>query len=791
MSKKHTPLPIPNELLKNEREQRSWTLQDVANRVGVADYGLVGKWERGIASPSLVYRQKLCEVFGKNARELWLDKNNNPYWYLPHAKNEFFTGREDILANIHTSLISSRGASSNLPLAISGLAGIGKTQTAIEYAYRYRDEYHTALWASAQSRELLISDFTKIAGILKLTEKAETDQNIIVDTVKHWFERFTYWLLILDNVEDFAVVNPFLPSTKKGHILMTTRSQASLPFAKSIDLEKMNQQESVLFLLRRTGFIAQNATLHDALDSDLAKAREISVMMDGLPLALDQVGAYIEEKKCSLSHYIDLYRRQKGPLLKWRGKLTIEHLESVYSTLLLSFKTVEQDTPAAADLLRVLAFLTPDDIPEEIVVKGANYLGLHLQQVADPIHFDSAVAVLSKYSLVQRNVNTKSLSIHRLVQEVLKDGMGEDIQKQWIERVVRAVNKAFPDVEFASWPDCQRCLPQALICAEHIERHNITLPEAARLLDQTGLYLTEFAQHKAEPLLQRALAIREFILGTENPDTATSLDNLGELYHAQGQYVRAEPLLQKALTIREKTLGARHPATANSLNNLARLYRDQRRYSKAEPLLKRASTINEEVFGTEHYATAMSFNNLGELYLECGQSAKARSLLQKALSIQEKMLGENHPHTASSLNNLAGLYLDQGQNSRAESLYKRALAIREKTLGPEHPSVGLSLNNLAQLYYRQEEYEKAESFLKQALAIHEKMLGPDHPMTAASLNNLGEFYLSQNQYSQAEPYFQRAFTIYERSLGPKHPKTFTVLENYQICYIMRNQPSQE
>jgi tetratricopeptide (TPR) repeat protein len=790
MSKKSIKAAIPNELLKNEREQRGWRLEDVADRVEVMDYGLVGKWERGVASPSHVYRQKLCTVFGKSAKELWLIKDSNPYWYLPHNKNELFTGRGDVLTNIHASLISGRAASSILPLAIRGLAGIGKTQTAIEYAYRYRDEYHTVLWASAQSRELLISDFTKIAGILKLIEKAETDQNIIIDTVKHWLERFTYWLLILDNVEDFAIVSPFLPSTKKGHILMTTRSQASLPIAKPIGLEKMEQQESVLFLLRRTGLIAQNASLLDAQENDLNKAREISIMMDGLPLAIDQVGAYIEEKKCSLSRYINLYRSQKGPLLKWRGKLTTEHLDSVYSTFLLSFKTVEQDNPTAADLLRVLAFLTPDDIPEEIVAKGASDLGLNLQIVVDPIQLDSAIAVLSSFSLVHRNADLKSLSIHRLVQEVLKDGMGEDIQRQWIERVVRAVNKAFPDVAFVTWPDCQRCLPQALICAELIERLNITLPEAARLLDQAGLYLTEFAQYKqAEPLLQRALAIREYVLGTENPSTATSLDNLGELYHAQGQYVRAEPLLQKALTIREKTLGPKHPSTADSLNNLARLYHDQRQYSKAEPLLKRALAIYEEALGTEHYSTAMIFNNLGEFYLERGQSIQAQSLLQKALTIQEKVLGEEHPHTASSLNNLAGLYLDQGQNTQAEILYRRALAIREKTLGPEHPSVATSLNNLASLYYRQNEYEKAESLLKQALAIHEKMLGPEHPSTATSLNNLGEFYLDQNQYSQAEPYFQRAFTIYERSLGSKHPKTFTVLENYQICYKMRDQRS--
>ena len=99
--------------------------------------------------------------------------------------------------------------------------------------------------------------------------------------------------------------------------------------------------------------------------------------------------------------------------------------------------------------------------------------------------------------------------------------MDEDTQRLWAERTVKAVNRAFPDVAFEAWPRCERLLPHAQSCAGLIEHWNFDFPEAARLLDQAGSYLTARAQYlEAEPLLQRALTIRERVPGSEHPDTA-------------------------------------------------------------------------------------------------------------------------------------------------------------------------------------------------------------------------------------------------------------------------------
>jgi len=109
------------------------------------------------------------------------------------------------------------------------------------------------------------------------------------------------------------------------------------------------------------------------------------------------------------------------------------------------------------------------------------------------VELDEAIAALGAYSLLRRNATEKTLSIHRLVQVVLRDQMEEQNEKQWAERAVRVVNTAFPDIEHQNWPQCDRLLPHALVCAKLSAQHGFHFTEVARLLQQTGWYLAERA----------------------------------------------------------------------------------------------------------------------------------------------------------------------------------------------------------------------------------------------------------------------------------------------------------
>jgi tetratricopeptide (TPR) repeat protein len=695
----------------------------------------------------------------------------NP-WNVPIPRNPFFTGREKVLADVE------KGLCAGSLVALTGMGGVGKTQIAAHFAQDHRDEYSAVLWASAASQETLVSDFAALAGLLNLPEKDEKDQALAVAAGKRWLAANGGWLLILDNANDLATVHGFIPPSAKGHVLLTTQAQATGDI-QAIEILDMLPEDGALLLLRRAKIIKVDAPLSAVAGTARDTAMHISTELGGLPLALDQAGAYIEETGCGLADYLNLYRQRRTELLKRRGGIGPDHPESVATTFALSFEKVAGASHAAADLLRFCAFLYPDAIPEEIFSKGAAELGPNLSAIAaDPLKLDAAFAEILKYSLLRRDADAKTLGIHRLVQAVIQDALTNNEKRQWAERAVRALNGAFPSPKFANWAQCERLVPQALACASLIEARGLEFKEAARLLNAVGYYLDDRARFsEAEPLHQRALAIRENALGPDHPDVATSLNNLALPYYRQGKYAQAEPLFQRALAIWEKALGPEHPLVATSLNNLGELCRVQGKYAQAEPLHQRALAIWEKALGPEHADVATALNNLALLYERQGKYAQAEPLYQRASAIDEKALGPNHPGVATDLNNLALLYKSQGRYAQAEPLYQRALAILERALGPEHPDVATSLNNLAELYRAQGRYAEADPLYQRALAIREGVLGPDHPDVATSLNNLAVLYRDQGNYAQAEPLFQRALAIWEKALGPQHPNVATALEN--------------
>ncbi|MCA9470186.1 MAG: CHAT domain-containing protein, partial [Nitrospira sp.] len=200
---------------------------------------------------------------------------------------------------------------------------------------------------------------------------------------------------------------------------------------------------------------------------------------------------------------------------------------------------------------------------------------------------------------------------------------------------------------------------------------------------------------------------------------AMALNNLAELYRAQGKYTQAEPLYQQALEIDEADLGSIHPSVARDLNNLALIYQDQGQYAKAELLALRALEIYEHTLGTDHPLFAKVLNNLATQYITQEKYADAKNLILLAFKIQEKKLGARHPDVGYTINNFALLHYTQGKYSQAEHLYQRVIAIFEAALGANHPNVATSLNNLAHLHWAQDQPIISLSLLKRAQSINE------------------------------------------------------------------------
>lgn len=340
---------------------------------------------------------------------------------------------------------------------------------------------------------------------------------------------------------------------------------------------------------------------------------------------------------------------------------------------------MQQANPAAAELLELCSFLAPDRIPEELLRNGATYWSTSLQQaIVDPLTFQHLIADLLKFSLVKRLAETHMLSIHRLVQTVQRDMMTLEIQRQWAERILRAVDKVFPDnpKDITSWSQCSRYLDQVQVCNYLIEQYMLPLIEAAHLLNRAGLYLSEHASYTvAEPLLERALEIHEQILGPSHPDTIADLLDLGWLYIKQANYKEAEPLFQRAMILREQVLGTAHPETASSYDSTGWLYHCQGNDKAAEALLRQAVAIRKQVLGLKHPDTAKSLLYLGLICDAQGGYKEAEQLCQQAIEIYEQASGEASLDIGRSLGVYTLLLLKRGKIIKAARTSVRVLKV--------------------------------------------------------------------------------------------------------------------
>ena len=695
---------------------------------------------------------------------------------LPFPRNPFFTGREALLKDIHT-VLSRRGR-----VALSGLGGIGKTQTALEYVYLRQPEYDHVFWVRAEQKEELISGYVSVAKDLQISGCQQEDQLAVVNLMKQWLTTYDGWLLVLDNADDLRQVRPFLP-TASGHILLTTRAQALGDLAQPLEVTQMEADEGALFLLRRARVIADDAALSATSETDQELARTLTSEMDGLPLALDQAGAYIEEQMLSLEEYLELFQTEKAELFKERGRLDPDH-PSVTVTFTLAFEKVALANALSAELVMACAFLSPDAIPEEIFSEGAEGLGEPLSTLADSkLVLTKTTSDAARFSLISRNPQTKTLTIHRLVQEVLRAEMDGENQKEWSERVMQAVTEVFPDAEYENWAQCDRLIPHAQAAIQLIADYGLESEAAALLLSRAGYYFDQLGRYsEAEPHYVVALGMRKRLLGDAHPQVVSSLKDLALLYDNLGRYSEAEPLVQEVLGMRKRLLGDAHPQVASSLNDLAWLYKNQGRYSEAEPLFQEALAMRKQLLGGEHLAVAQSLNDLAVLYDHQGCYSEAELLYQEALAMCKRLLGDAHPSVAQILNNLVVNYNNQGRYSEAEPLHQEALAMRKRLLGDEHPDVAQSLNNLAKLYDNQGRYSEAEPLYQEALAMCKRLLGDAHPSVAFSLNDLAMLYDNQGRYSEAEPLFHESLAMRKRLLGDAHPDVASSLNNLAKLY---------
>ena len=605
-----------------------------------------------------------------------------PIWNVPHIRNPNFTGRGPLLDNLRDNLTSGQPAA--VTQAIAGLGGVGKTQLATEYAYRYAAEYSLVWWLPSEEPATLAATYAALAQRLDLPEKDATEQSVIIAAVHEWLRQNGDWLLIFDNASKPADLRDYLPGSRAGHVLITSRNPNWGGIADPLEVEVFQRDESVEFLIRRTNRTYQ------------AAAGELAEALGDLPLALEQAGAYMEQTGASFARYLELFQTHQQELLR-RGSTAQGYEYTVATTWEIA---LQQLPTAAADLLNLCGFLAPVDIPRGIIEKGTVHLPDSLAAVvADDLAFEDTFGDLRRYSLME--VGDNSWSVHRLVQGVVRDRLAEDDRGTWAESAARLVNGAFPfDIQrnVDGWPLCARLLPHALAASAEAENLGVAAEATGPLLTAAGSYLgvrADFAS--ARSAYERALAISEQALGPDHPTVATRLYNLGSILHHLGDPVGAKVQIERALAISEANYGPQHSHVAFGLNNLGAVLRDQEDLAGAKECYERVVAIFEATLRPDDPIVATGLNNLGMVLLDLGDLAGAKRHIERALSIDEGAYGPDHPDVAIRLNNLAGVLLALGDLAGARKRYERALRILTERLGEEHPTTVRVRNNLASL----------------------------------------------------------------------------------------------
>jgi len=637
-----------------------------------------------IVSDPAVLREGLRSLLDELAKQPVGTPSN-----LPLSGVVKFVGRDEALETVHEKLQQTATVAIT---SVSGIGGVGKTELALQYAYRKLREttYPGGIcWVQARSQDVGIGILEFARNQLGLPQPPEQLQTV-PQQVKWVCGRWQGEpiLIVLDDVTDYANVKPYLAQLDpRFRVLMTTRLKLDTS-AQRLELEVLTE-EAALELLR---VLVADA---ERIDSQLEDAERLCEWLGRLPLGLELVGRYLARKP-------DL---RLGPMLERLEAKKLKARALLYTEDKIQTMTAKLGVAAAFQLT-----WEEDDFPNEarwlcglLSVFALAPIPWQLVQWCLPDWDEEDLEDCRDTQLIGRSllsrVAQERYQLHQLVREFfvvkleteLSDG-AETLRQRFAE-VLTAVAKTIPQT----------------VTLEVISRVEDALPHLGVVAEQLTHLL-------------------------EGEDKTWSMTGLARVAEAQSFWQDAERWLKRALQINETHLGKDHPHTASSLNNLAGLYRSMGRYSEAEPLYGRALQINETHLGKDHPDTATSLNNLANLYSSMGRYSDAEPLYGRALQINETQLDKDHPDTATSLNNLANLYFSMGRYSEAEPLYGRSLQISETHLGKDHPDTAISMGNLASLYTALKRYADAETYLLQALQIFLQSVGQEHPYTTETVN---------------------------------------------------------
>ncbi|MEW2317601.1 FxSxx-COOH system tetratricopeptide repeat protein [Streptomyces bauhiniae] len=696
-------------------------------------------------------------------------------WGGVPRRNTRFTGREPLLNDAYHLLQGSDPGAGVLTL--HGMSGVGKTQLAAEYVYRFGSEYDVVWWVNAEKRVSYRRLLAELAPKLGLSTGAEYGERLraVRDALRRGTP-YSRWLLVLDGADEPDQIWDLVP-TGPGHVLITSRNpEWSEHNSKLLEVPVYGRDESVAFIRRR----APRLTEPDA--DQLAQA------LEDLPLLLDQTAGWLNDSDLSVEEYIALL---DGGIDQDVVKVSADFPLAFQTAWSILLNKLRETVPESVDLLRLCTFFAPGFIPVRLL-KEMNHDDLPEQLAGlldDPLLWNKAVNQLRQYSVVRLEsheamldeavASGESVYLHRMVHQIVHKDMPEADRKEFIEVVRRALAEADPGrpTDTRNWDAYAEIVP-------HLKYADVLRSKDRRvqgLVLNCLRYMLFAGEYTAGVNLGgRALAIWRELLGASHPRVWEVTYHYANLLRSAGRFQETEAIDRAA---REQLLAERGEHDLDHLRMAGGLAADLRelgQYDAALELDEWLYPTYRELFGEHDSRTLNAQNNLGFTLRLLGRYDEARGFDTRTLEARRQLLKGRHPWTLFSEVSYAVDLRLLGRYAEAESIQAKNVREYRIVMGPDNQNTLRAEHNLALCRLRGGDRAGAGELLTRVLEGLERKLGDSHTHTLAAAVSQSCFAREHGDIDQAREASESVLARYELLLPEGHPFIIGARANHAL-----------
>ncbi|MGQ0774073.1 MAG: FxSxx-COOH system tetratricopeptide repeat protein [Pseudonocardiales bacterium] len=677
-------------------------------------------------------------------------------------RNPGFVGRDATLVQLRERLVSGGTAGVQ---ALHGVGGVGKTQMAIEYAYRYAGAYDVVWSVSAEETGLIAEQYAALAVELGLTPP-QTDTASAIGALRAYLRGQGRWLLILDSAESPADLRAWLP-VGPGHILITSRNPGWGELAARVAVDVLPRPESVkLIHLSRPS-------------AGKAEADRLAEELGDLPLALAQAAGFLAETGIPVEQYLELLETQAETLLDENPPQS--HPLSLTAAIRVSTDRLAEVDPAALALVRIGTFLAPEPIPADILLHPIDATGddrppelaALIAVVSSPVAAHRSLGRVGSYGLARID---RGLQLHRLTQTVLRDQLtAEDtaVYRAYAQALLVAADPG-DERDPACWPGWARILPHLLA----IDPATSSRPDLWDLACRAAWYLGDRGEsHPARNLAEHLHRQWSERLGPDDRHTLRAAYILVRLLLNVGPYSQARPLGEDTLARCRRVLSDDHPDTLQAAHTLAVCLHVMGAFEQARQLNVDTFARQRHVLGDDHTDVWRTAHNLADNLRELGEVETARQLHNDALVHRQRVLGDDHPYSINAANALGRDLYALGQAEAARQLHEDGLARARRILGEDHSWTMDCANYLAADLHALGDVEAARHLSAETLTRARRVLGDESHFTMDAANNLAAALHAMGDVEAARQLSEDTLSRARRVFGDDHPRTRKAADN--------------